>query len=532
MTSQEPVLIGYKLRLARSAWWVVFFVWGTFAAYYFLYLWMNGRAENYPNVSLQTLDITTSLAAFLFAVFLFAKKSNNWMAILVSMMLITQMNPDSGFSFWLVRDQGWLAVDTSGQVDLEGMIAILKIYDFVTPFQFAADLIFLTTFLTFPNGRWIFQHVWWIPVGLSVVFALESSQLRNDLLDARSLAYLKFFFFFAITGGLQFLHYRRIPNSIQRQQIKWIVIFLLAILLTMLINLISMRWFLVQQANWLLLDGSTHVQSLMDKIMQTIPFMDPIINLCLVMAFGISIFRYRLWDTDTLINNTLLYGTLTGLLSLLGIVSVAGVNFLIKQAFGEDESSIWALIVSALPVAASFNPLRDRLKIIIDRYYKPEEVNFTDTFIEFTPAVLELLSTRRIIEIITMQAIKQLNVDFAKVYLLQKDGRFQTEQTDATTKKTASLNINDKQLQKLKAGKPVVDDDEGTPYSLLVPLIVQRARFPDFLGVLALGRRLDGTGYPTQILNSLEVLGSDAGKAIYLSQINKQSKQKRKLHDV
>jgi hypothetical protein len=60
---------------------------------------------------------------------------------------------------------------------------------------------------------------------------------------------------------------------------------------------------------------------------------------------------------------------------------------------------------------------------------------------------------------------------------------------------------------------------EGSAFSLYIPLVIARAARPDFLGVLMLGPRNSGEGYPTVLLNSLRKLGCDAGKAIYLAQL-------------
>ena len=258
---------------------------------------------------------------------------------------------------------------------------------------------------------------------------------------------------------------------------------------------------------------------MLDLFVLSADFLVPISNLGLVAAFAISTFRYRLWDTDLVINRTLVYGTLTGALSLLAIVSVTITDFFLKQWFGEDESSLWSVLVSAVPVAAVFNPLRDRLKTLIDRYFKPEELNFSGTFIEFDPAVRKSLTTRQIIELVITQTKKQLNVESAHVYLLQSDGRLRMEKNAHAPKSLPDLNPGEKLLLKLKDGKPVVNEDRAANYSLYVPLFIQRARIPDFIGVLALGRRLDNTGYPTHILNSLKDLGKEAGSAIHLSRI-------------
>jgi hypothetical protein len=185
------------------------------------------------------------------------------------------------------------------------------------------------------------------------------------------------------------------------------------------------------------------------------------------------------------------------------------------------------VVISVLPVAAAFNPMRDRLQALIDRYFKPEEVNFSDTFIEFTPAVREMLTTESIIKTLSEQVKRQLNVDFARIYLYQADGQLLPAIVGLSPEENNQLVLNEIQLAQLQSGKIIVDDD-GIPYSLVIPLIVPRANIPDFLGVIMLGKRLSGKGYSTPILNNLQTLGADAGKAIYLSRLSQQAKQKMK----
>lgn len=529
MNTSEPILVGVRLWLARLAWWCVFLASGTFAAFYYINQFLNPETLDSEGFFLLTLNNVVSLIAILFAVFLFAKKSNNWMVILVSMMLITRMGSDDGYTFWLVNLHGWEPVVDSNLMDI---LTILYVLDRVEVFRVVGDLIFLTAFLTFPNGKWIFPRVWLIPVAWLLFLAVEPKLIQLDFINYAPAEYLKYLFFFALTGFLQLLQYWRMGNSIQRQQIKWIIIFLVVSLSARLINLVSMSLFLFRRFDQILADGSLMSDPVLDNLMHSTAYLNPVISLGLMAAFSISIFRYRLWDTDVVINRALIYGTLTGLLSMLGVVSVAVVDYLIKRFVGKDESSIWAVLVSALPVAAAFNPLRDRLKSVIDRYFKPEEVNFTDTFIEFSPAVLKSLSTDHILDVITTQAAKQLNVDTAMIYLIDAEGRLYDSRVRGRSRKLAAPVIDKKQMVKLKAGKPAAVDGEGATYSMLVPLYVRRARIPDLIGVLALGTRLEGTGYSTQILKSLEVLGREAGQAIYLSQMVEPTRVKSKIKTV
>jgi hypothetical protein len=85
------------------------------------------------------------------------------------------------------------------------------------------------------------------------------------------------------------------------------------------------------------------------------------------IAMGIAILRYRLYEIDTLINRTLVYGSLTAMLVapyFVGIVVLQRVFVLLTS-----EKSTLAVVASTLLIAALFNPLRRRIQSFIDRRF-------------------------------------------------------------------------------------------------------------------------------------------------------------------
>jgi len=83
---------------------------------------------------------------------------------------------------------------------------------------------------------------------------------------------------------------------------------------------------------------------------------------CLPVAVGLAILRYRLWDIDLIINRTLVYGGLTGIVIGLYVLVVGGLGFIL-QARG---TPLIAFVAAAV-IAVLFGPLRDWLQRRVNR---------------------------------------------------------------------------------------------------------------------------------------------------------------------
>jgi glucan phosphoethanolaminetransferase (alkaline phosphatase superfamily) len=179
--------------------------------------------------------------------------------------------------------------------------------------------------------------------------------------------------YFSVLLGLviaQVYRYRRVSTPAQRQQTKWVV-YSLAVTFILVIGLFGIPSLIFP----VLVQNGSLFSSVASFVANALFILLPI-------SFGVAILRYRLWDVDVLINRTLVYGTLTGLLALVYFGLIIGLQYLLRGLINQTNDV--AIVISTLAIAALFQPLRRRIQSMIDRRFYRRKYDAVKTLAAFS----------------------------------------------------------------------------------------------------------------------------------------------------
>jgi hypothetical protein len=172
-------------------------------------------------------------------------------------------------------------------------------------------------------------------------------------------------------GAGQIYRYRRVSTPIQRQQTKWVIYGFL-----LLIGVNQLFW-----QPYILIPALQQPDSLYSLLAYPDDFF--VIGI-VVVTLSVAILRYRLWDIDAIINKTLVYGLLTGLLGALYACLVIGLEALARAINEQATGQPVVLVVSTLAIATLFQPVRLRIQTLIDRRFYRKKYDAEKALVAFS----------------------------------------------------------------------------------------------------------------------------------------------------
>ena len=211
-------------------------------------------------------------------------------------------------------------------------------------------------FYLFPGGRFVPRWIRWLAVALIAYWAVDIF-LPASLFSNSPLSFALFLGLEASQVGVQVYRYRRVSTPLERQQTKWVIFGITVGLGGVLVEFVVVYLLLTYVF-------SLHLGALAWMLFFTI---QAFLTLLFPLSIGMAMLRSRLWDIDSLINRTLVYGTLTASLALVYLGLIFALQYLLQGIINRNNDVV--IVVSTLAIAALFQPLRRRIQSIIDRRF-------------------------------------------------------------------------------------------------------------------------------------------------------------------
>ena len=148
-----------------------------------------------------------------------------------------------------------------------------------------------------------------------------------------------------------------------------------------------------------------------------------LIGILFPLALAVAILRHNLFDIETLLNRTLVYGGLTAVIITLYILSVS----LLSALFQTQGNLFIALITTGL-VAVIFQPLRERLQRAVNRLMYGERDEPFEVLVQLGQRLEQTLTADKVYPVIVETVAQTLKLPYTAV-TIQRNGQFQTAES-------------------------------------------------------------------------------------------------------
>jgi len=414
-TNTGTSMYGYTLLLARAVWLALFclillvFLLGipnTLQVALFLHpqtvagLKQIGLQASFPAIYIVTLDTSMMLVFACFAALIVWRRSDDWMIMFVSLTLLSTAMLYTAPAF-------------EAKVPLL-LLALLASF---------AEICQVSIVYLFPDGRFVPRSMWilllplfvWRPLVwaydyLPNFFPLKRSGDNFFYIPQSAVDLELFLIVIGIGFVAQVYRYLRRSTPLQRQQTKLLLpgmILVVVIVGTYVLALNTLP--MLQQL------GSEAL--LMRLISRTI---NHLALMVLPLTITFSILRYRLWGIDKLINRTLVYGTLTGILALVYFACVIALQVLLR---GFTAGSELAIVGSTLMIAILFQPLRRRIQQAIDRRFYRSKYDAVRTLESFSEAMSEEVDLAQLTERLLSVVQETMQPTFVSLWIREPENQ-------------------------------------------------------------------------------------------------------------
>jgi hypothetical protein len=281
------------------------------------------------------LGATSDLVFLTVGALIFWRKSDDWMALLVSLMLVLNGLGNEHSSVQLLAS-------------IHPTLGLL-----VATLQFLGVALLVLFVMLFPNGRIVPTWSRWILPFILAREAINTFATKSEL-GGGTTGSIVLVVELAIGIGIVTYRYLRVSGPIERQQTKWVVY-------GVAISFIGFAIFSLIIPTPASMGRLTVLSFMIANLLLYVFMLIPI-------SILIAVLRYRLYDIDVLINRTLVYIPLTAILAgLFAATTKFSQDFFVALT---GESSNVTAVFTTLIVVAAFTPIKNGLQTVVDKRFK------------------------------------------------------------------------------------------------------------------------------------------------------------------
>jgi len=396
-----PARVG---RLLWGAMAILVLVLTALGLWTYLSLIFRGRPNDFLGIGEGLLNLLVILFVLAAATIIFWKAEGQWTGVFLALTLVC---------YWVTDNT---LIDTLTKPENTPLAPILA--PPILTMRAAALVFALLLLFTFPDG--IFTPRWtrWVALAFAVLSAgylLIPDLPTNTVYGATwrrtpELSFVVNSTPFVIGLYAQGYRYRHAPLE-QRNQLKWTALGMVTMVLGV------MAYYGV----YVLIDPLLGDLSPPDRqvLAFTINLLRNLLQFTLaivlpVICLMIAIFRHRLWSADPVINRVLVYTALTGIITLIYVISVT----LVGAVF--STTSFLISIPITILILLIFNPLRDAIRSLVDRLMFGERGNPSAVIAQLGEQVQMSAATEAALPAISETLAKTLRVSYVAIALFNE----------------------------------------------------------------------------------------------------------------
>ncbi len=391
-----------------------------------------------------------------------------------------------------------------------------------------APPLFIRFFLFFPVQRKSFQKRWlrWMLYGLSLLIFVVVFLFQGQNTTTLFLFMLPYCFY--IYGLLIFAHsyFKRVDRA-KRKELR-------PILLSAIVGIAAFLYiFIIGRVNVFLI------------FLNPAMFIPGILIINVPLAFGYSIFRYRLMDIDLIIKRSLIYGTVTAALASIYLFIVFGVGNLLSYFLGTEENKL-VNGVALICIALVFEPIKKRTQGLVDRRFYQERYNYQKALLEFSQELPRLMNLEQILNSIVNRISATMHVEKIAVVLCDEKEGCSSVSKNIPEQYSKFVQSQSGLIELLKKTKHpqsfglLAEEPDSLPLSgedkekivqsgvvLSVPMFLQDR----LIGTINVGPKMSGKVYSQEDIDLLSTVASQAAIAIENGRLHLSELEKQKMEE-